>query len=75
MKLSARIGVFLLVGLYAVVSFMAGFAYGPLAALAVIVVMIGPLGIGILFCLPDEAETVGDARVNPIHTGSVTLAH
>lgn len=62
--ISPRAKILAVVGLYAALGIATGIAYGPLAALAVLVVMVGPVFIGVVCSLPDSEDAIRQ-RLNP----------
>lgn len=63
MASSSRIITAVISGIYVALSLAAGIAYGPLAAVAVIVVLSGPTFIGIVCFLPEVDENDPQRRM------------
>ena len=56
MSLSQRVGAICLFATFIAMVLAAHMAYGPLAASAVFAVLVCPLLIGLVFCLPETSE-------------------
>ncbi|MEQ8664950.1 MAG: hypothetical protein RIC16_04430 [Rhodospirillales bacterium] len=54
MNMSQRIGAIALIGLFIATILSAHVAYGYLAAVAVFAVLVCPLVVGLVYCLPDS---------------------